>query len=131
MQILSSTVSVLDHAIRFWSNQSNITLTKQCRWGKDTILQYDIGWWSSGSVSVESCEEFIANLKIASDLAEEVNRFRYEVVSIDSLQGPELPVFVREKKISLERSVTEALFCSLAGGRVSAISHWLEAQRIS
>ena len=129
-QILSSTVDQLHWAIQKWDYHSNVELVQKCHYGQDRILEYDINWSACGSCSIDETVLFIDNLSIAYRLAAVINQSRYEVVSIDSLQGPDLPESIRQQKIAEDRATVEKLADWLGNGRWTCITRWIEEQRI-
>ena len=131
MQILSSTVDLLRWALQRWERNSHVTLCQACHYGKDRILEYEVNWSACGSRSVKDTARFIDSLKTASNLATEINHFRFEVVDIDRLPGPELPDAIREKKGTQDRIIVETLVERLSMGRWASITRWLDEQRIS
>jgi hypothetical protein len=131
MQVLSSTVDMLDRAVRLWDLESNVMLTKVCHYGQDNVLEYEVNWSACGSVPVETVKMFIDSLKTASRLADDINRSRYEVVHIDNMPGPELPDFARGLMAVRERAAIKELRDWMIEGEWGRVSRWLEHQRIS
>lgn len=131
MTIYSSTYDMLRSALQAWSRDSMVMLYQEEHFGADDLLEVKVNWSCSGNCSTEETARFIEALQVASRLADEINRAGYHVADSYLLQGPVIPEAMIPAKREAHRAEVEKVYGWLSSGRWSAVSRWLEDQRVA
>ena len=130
MTITSNATNILDSALQAWASESHVRLYKVERFGVDDILEYKINWAACGDSSVEETEKFIEALKVAKNLASDLNKLHCHVVMTWGEQGPVIPEAMRDEKIKVRGEEIKKLYNLLVDGKWSFVVAWLMDQAI-
>lgn len=122
MKITSTTYEIFRRAAHSWSLETGVSLDRIEHYGRDDVLELGINWSCCGTQSIEKTHEFCSALRVAAAIAEEVNRYQFEVVFGND---PDI--------VSIESwgAAKETVFEMFKIGQIGKIGSWFEDRRIA
>lgn len=122
MKITNMAYEIFRRAAHRWSLDTNVSLERIEHYGQDEILELGINWSCCGTQSVNHTHFFVDYLRVAAAVAEEINRYQFEVVP-----GNEPDI----NSIEAWTSETQKIYEMFHVGRIGQIGRWFEDRRIA
>ena len=125
MKITNMTYEIFRRAAHRWSIDNDVSLERVEHYGRDEILELAINWSALGARTVDETHGFIASLRVAAAVVEEVNRYEFEVVPGND------PRFDGQSIFDFVPAETAKVYEMFRIGKIGQIGRWFEAGRIA